>query len=107
MESRSVKEYDIYVPVNYNNGSPVEARKLEAIAGKPIDFFGGLNYSPVHNRGFWRMGNVMFRDQVVILHVLAEKVRPARKFLRKLKEEMRRDLRQEAILIVEKEAGAL
>jgi hypothetical protein len=107
MECPSVKEYDIYVPVNYNDGSPVEDRKIEAIGRRLLDFFGGLNFSPQPNKGYWRMGNVTFRDEVVIMHVLADKVRPARKFLRKLKEEMKRDLRQEAILIVEKEAGTL
>jgi hypothetical protein len=53
------------------------------------------------------MGGVTFRDEVVIFRVLTEKVRPARAFFRRLKEELKRELEQEEILIVEKDATVL
>jgi hypothetical protein len=34
-----VKEYDIYVPLTYNDGSPVEASKVEAIGERLLHFF--------------------------------------------------------------------
>jgi len=53
------------------------------------------------------MGDVVFRDEVVIFRVLTSKVRWARKFFRELKQELLRELQQEEILIVEKDAAAL
>jgi hypothetical protein len=78
-----VKEYDVYVPVTYNDGSPIEPRK------------------------FVRLGGVTYRDEIVIFRVITDKVRSARRFLTQLKEELKRDLKQEEILIVEKDAELL
>jgi hypothetical protein len=46
-------------------------------------------------------------DEIVIFRVLTANVRAARRFFRKLKAELKRDLEQEEILIVEKDAEAL
>ena len=48
-----------------------------------------------------------YRDEIVIYRVFATKAAAARRFLLKLKEELKRDLKQEEILIVEKEAELL
>ena len=53
------------------------------------------------------MGDVIFRDDVVIFRVLSSEVRSARRFFRELKRELLRELQQEAILIVEKDAETL
>lgn len=48
-----------------------------------------------------------YRDDIVIFRVIAGKPRVARRFFAALKEELKRDLRQEEILIVEKDAELL
>jgi hypothetical protein len=80
-----VKEYDIFVPLTYNDGSPVEPRKFQALQQKLVDQFGGLTFFPQPNEGFWTMGDVTYRDEIVIYRVLSRKVRSARKFLSQLK----------------------
>jgi hypothetical protein len=102
-----VKEYDIYVPLTYNDGSPVEASKIEAIGERLLHFFEGMTFFPQSNQGFWKMGHVTFQDQIVIFRVIDARVDAARRFLRKLKRDLMRDLRQEEILIVEKAARVL
>jgi hypothetical protein len=102
-----VKEYELYVPLTYNDGTPVEPRKIEGIGEALLEQFGGLTYFPQRNEGRWKMGDVVFRDTIVIFRVLAEKAGPARRFFKQLKEELKRDLQQEEILIVEREAKAL
>ncbi len=37
-----MKEYDIYVPRNYNDGSPVEKKKLKAFKKLLADEFAGV-----------------------------------------------------------------
>jgi len=53
------------------------------------------------------MGHVTFRDEIVIFRVLSADLRGARRFFRKLKSELKQDLEQEEILIVEKDADVL
>jgi hypothetical protein len=49
------------------------------------------------------MGDVVYRDEIVIYHVLSSKPRLARRFLLRLKQELKRVLKQEEILIVERD----
>jgi len=102
-----VKEYEVYVPLTYNDGSPVDDEVVERIGVQLLDFFGGLTFFPQPNKGSWKLGDVTFRDEVVIFRVLTDKVRPAKKFLRQLKEVLKTDLKQEEILIVEREVRTL
>lgn len=53
------------------------------------------------------MGSVTFRDQIVIFRVLTAKVRLARRFFATLKQELKKELEQEEILIVEKDVETL
>jgi hypothetical protein len=102
-----VKEYDVFIPLTYNDGSPIEAKKFQNIHRRLLEFFGGLTYFPQPNEGFWRMGDVTYRDEIVIYRVLSAKARTARRFLSRLKEELKKDLKQEEILIVERNVEAL
>src|SRR5207245_3482141 len=106
-ENRRVKEYDIYVPRNYNDGSPVEKEKLKRVKQLLTDEFGGVTQIRLEKRGWWRTGAVIFRDKIDIFRVFGGNTRRARGFLRRLKEHLRDDLNREEILIVEKEAKLL
>jgi hypothetical protein len=53
------------------------------------------------------MGPVTFRDQIVIFRVLAGKVRSARRFFKALKQELKTELEQEEILVVERDVETL
>jgi hypothetical protein len=102
-----MKEYDIYIPLFYNDGSPVEHRKLASLQVALLATFSGLTFFPQPNQGFWKMGDVTYRDEIVIYRVLSRNPKSARSFLRDLKERLKRDLKQEEILIVEREVSAL
>jgi hypothetical protein len=107
MESLQVKEYELYVPLSYNDGSSIESEKLLRIRARLLEQFGSLTFFPQHNDGFWTMGGVTFRDSIVIYRVVTDKTRTARKFFRQLKEELKTDLKQEEIFIVEKDVNIL
>jgi hypothetical protein len=98
-----VKEYDLYVPLLYNDGEPVEAEKLSRLKTRLIDQFGGLTHFPQENEGFWKIGNVSFRDQIVILRVLTDEPLKAQLFLAQIKKEMKKDWQQQDVLIVARE----
>jgi hypothetical protein len=72
-----------------------------------LEQFGGLTFFPQRNEGFWTFGGVTYRDEIVIYRILTDETQKARRFFRETKEELKRDLDQEEILIVEKEADIL
>ena len=74
---------------------------------KLLDEFDGLTYFPQPNEGFWKMGGVTYRDEIVIYRVLASDVSAARDFLSTLKEELKQEFQQEEILIVERDVETL
>ena len=102
-----MKEYDVFVPLYYNDGSPVEAEKLLTLKKRLLDHFDGLTFFPQANEGFWRAGGVTYRDEIVIFRILTVDAPEARQFLSDLKDDLKRELKQEEILIVERDVETL
>jgi hypothetical protein len=102
-----MREFEIYVPLHYNDGSAIEPEKLVTLRQRLFDYFGGLTDTRQQNAGAWKVGNVVFHDEIVIFRVLAVKQHPARAFLMTLKAELERELRQQEILIVERKVEVL
>jgi hypothetical protein len=61
-----VKEYDIFVPLQFNDGTAIEPIKLQRLQGELLDNFAGLTFFPQPNEGFWKMSGVTYRDEIVI-----------------------------------------
>jgi hypothetical protein len=93
------REYDLFVPLHYNDGTPVEPEKLERLRQLLSDYFGGLTDTRTRNAGEWKAGGVTFHDEVVIYRVYGDAL-DSRRFLRELKETMKRDFRQQDVLVV-------
>jgi hypothetical protein len=53
-----VKEYDLFVPLYFNDGTPVEAAKFQKLQERVLGRFEGLTYFPQKNHGFWKLGDV-------------------------------------------------
>jgi hypothetical protein len=102
-----VKEYDIFVPLFYNNGSPIEQAKFQDLQDQLLARFQGLTYFPQANRGFWKFGDITYRDEIVIYRVISEDPAASREYLIELKEHLKRDLQQVDILVIEREVGLL
>jgi hypothetical protein len=102
-----VKEFDIFIPLNYNDGTAVEGEKLQRLQRRLLEHFAGLTFFPQPNEGYWKLRNVTYRDEIVIYRVLASDAAEARAFLRTLKAELKTTLRQEEILIIERDVSTL
>ena len=98
-----MKEYDLFVPLHNNDGSPVDPGKLTALKKRLVDQFGGLTHFPQENEGFWKIGNFTFRDKIVILRVLTEDPLKAQMFFAQIKKEIKHGWGQEDVLIVVRE----
>ena len=102
-----MKEYDIFVPLFYNNGIPIEPAKFQELQSGLLEWFEGLTYFPQANQGFWKFGNITYRDEIVIYRVISEDPAASREYLSKLKEHLKEDFQQADILIIERDVGLL
>ena len=100
-------EYDLFIPLYHNDGTPIPLSTIRAFQDRLLDEFDGLTVFPQPNEGYWRMAGVTYRDEIIILRVVTRSRRAARRFLTRLKEELKRDLRQEEILIIERDVDTL
>lgn len=102
-----LKEYDLYLPLTYNDGRHIPDEKLARFRRMLLDEFGGFTHFPQENEGVWQLGHTVFRDRVVILRVLSEHPEHTRRFFAELRIELMRELEQADVLIVEHDASVV
>ena len=102
-----MKEYDLFVPLRYNDGTPIESVKFQILQARLLEYFNGVTFFPQASQGLWKAGDVTYRDEIVIYRVVTSNVRSARQFLKRLKEELKTAFRQQEILIVERDVETL
>jgi hypothetical protein len=102
-----VKEYDIFVPLFYNNGSPIESAKFQELQRRLLERFEGLTYFPQPNQGFWKFGDMTYRDEIVIYRIISQDSVTSREYLGKLKAHLKQEFQQLDILIIEREVGRI
>lgn len=99
-------EYELYVPLNYNNGLPIETRKIETLKNALIDRFGGLSSFSQAVNGVWKDDERTYHDEIVVLRVLVnsdtDKGIGADIFMSALRKELKEAFRQEEFLIIKK-----
>ena len=102
-----MREYELYVPLHDNEGNAIDPEKLSKLKRRLVDEFGGLTHFPQTNEGLWTVGAHTFRDQIVILRVLAGDSSKADAFFLQLKEDFKREWEQSDVLIVTRNVSAV
>ena len=102
-----MKEYDLFVPLYYNDGRQIEPQKFQALQQQLLEKFGGLTFFPQPNQGLWTMAGITYRDEIVIYRVITPDAQEARRFWSDFKEWLKQELQQEEILIVERDVETL
>jgi hypothetical protein len=100
-------EYELYLPLHYNDGRPIEQEKISALKRRLIDQFGGLTHFQQENEGHWKIGAHTFRDRIELLRVLASDDATAQDYFVQLKKDLTRDWNQNDFLIVSRQVQAL
>lgn len=103
-----MKEYDLFIPVNYNSGLSVELEKLERIKDDLIDKFRGLSVFSGPCEGYWReREGKTYRDRNLVFRVVAEDNGNIRNFMKELKFELEVLLQQQCIFIIVRDVEIL
>ena len=67
--SRSVRRFEVLLPLRFNDGRPVPEEWLAEAVLELVDSFGAASYETQKVEGHWRHGGVQYRDDLVRLFV--------------------------------------
>ena len=99
--------YEIYLPLNYNDGNPIEEEKYSLTRGELIDRFGGLTSTPpgFPLLGWWHSPQGVMEDKNVMLRVVTQNDDDV--FFLEYQQMLKRRFIQEKIYIVKTPGEAL
>ena len=103
-----VKKYDIYLPLQYNEGEWIEDEKFEQTRNELFGRFGGLTYimREFPLRGIWGQDSQVYQDFIIIYTVIDfSPSTEATQFFAGYKEILKSRFEQEEVLITVHEMG--
>jgi hypothetical protein len=101
-----MKEYNLYVPCHSKNGGDIDPEIIHRLKEQLVDEFGGFSEFPQPMKGEWKVANVTFLDDILVLSVLAKK-KQGRPFFARLKRQWKSEFPEDDLLIVEEDAQPL
>lgn len=94
-----LKRFEILLPLNYNDGRPIERTKFMLTNRELLEKFGGLTTDSVEISGTWKYGSAFYQDRLVRLTIDSDNPEEAVAFLREYKEVLRTRFEQVDIWI--------
>ncbi len=102
-----LRRYEILLPLQYNDGSAVEAEKFKQSRDELIGRFGAVSSEPDHIQGQWKHGEVVYSDNLVRLFVDVDDSPEVRSFFVEWKDVLKHRFDQLEIWITHHEIGRI
>jgi hypothetical protein len=103
MLPRQARRYDIYLPIQYNDGISIEEEKFVQVQRELFRKFGGLTSikREFPLRGMWGNETTVYEDEIIILTVVdfSDNVEETEQFITDYKEILKIRFEQEEIFI--------
>jgi hypothetical protein len=98
---KSARRYDIYLPVTYNDGSPIPREKYDDVEDRLLGRFRGLTSQrrEFPFQGKWQEGARIYEDRIVVLSALDFRRGGSTRFIAQLKADLLREFEQLEIFI--------
>ena len=96
-----MKRYEIYLPINYNDGSRVEAWKFRQVKTELSGMFGGVTASPLAApfEGTWFHQGSEYRDMIIKFEIITSDDESIEVYFKNYKETLKEMFQQIDILI--------
>jgi len=102
-----MREYELYVSLQYKDGTPIEGSKIAFIKKRFFDRFGGFIHYHQQIAGTWQIGNATFHKEMAVFRIIAGELEQPRDFFLRLKEELISEFKLEDVAIVERKVEIL
>ena len=97
------RQYEVYLPIEYNDLTPIEDEAYDQIEQDLLQRFGGVTQIRRSNplRGIWQEAEGVYQDNIVLFTVLdfSENLEDNQHFMMNYKEFLKQRLQQKEILI--------
>jgi hypothetical protein len=94
-------QYEILLPRQFNDGTPVPASLYLQTKDELVQRFGGATFHETPVTGYWVSDNIEYRDSLVRVTVAGDATAENEAFMRQLKETLKQRFRQLEIWVVE------
>jgi hypothetical protein len=109
---RPIRAIDIYLPLDYNDGQPIEGQKFVRLEDELLLRFGGVTSTqrqfPL--KGLWQSRKQVFQDRVVVFSVMDFRIETEferLRYLERLKSRLKKRFNQLDVLITVQELTAV
>jgi len=101
--ARSARRYDLFLPIAYNDGRPIEDEKFDALEQILLLHFRGFTFQrrEFPMKGVWQGKTRLYYDPVVMIIILDVRRGGSSAFVTRLKAHLLEQFDQEDILITE------
>jgi len=82
----TLKRFEILLPLNYNDGKPIEREKFLLTHRELVERFGATTVDTTRASGTWMYGGALYEDLLMRVTLDSSKPDEARGFLRNYKE---------------------
>ncbi len=110
--ARPIRNIEIYLPLDYNDGRPISESKYVSLQQELLSRFGGV--TSIHRQfplqGVWQSGTEVYQDRVVVFSVMdfrEETQLECLRYLERLKGRLKKKFDQLEILITVTELLAI
>jgi hypothetical protein len=90
----SMRRWEILLPMQFNDGSPVPQEKVDAVIAFIHGRFGAASFETQTIRGLWQHEGKIYRDSPVRLFADVADTAENREWFVRLKERLKRDFQQ-------------
>lgn len=92
----TMKKYEVYLPLSYNDGKKVEPGKLKEVRQQLMAVFEGITVSSMSApyEGTWRYAGVEFNDNIIRIEVIATEDLDSLRFFKNFTRQLKKSLRQ-------------
>jgi hypothetical protein len=94
------RRFEVLLPLQFNDGRDVRGEWLAEAVLEVVDHFGAASYETQKIEGHWRLGGVLYRDNLVRLIVDAPDSVRNRQWMRRFKKRWKKRFEQEELWLV-------
>ena len=80
-----LKRFEILLPLNYNDGKPIEPEKFLATQRELVEEFGATTVDTIRAAGAWKYRGTLYRDRLMRIRIDSSEPDQASEFLKTYK----------------------
>jgi hypothetical protein len=92
--SNTWRRFEVLLPLEFNDGSPVPAQWLNEAVREIVEYFGAVTYETQRVEGLWHHEEMLYRDTLVRIVADVPDSTKSRRWMKEFKKRWRAKLKQ-------------